>query len=363
VSPAGRLRLALLLLAPGLVAGCGRKIAPEAPLQVIPARPEPLRVTQEGGDVVLRFPFPSKTVQGSPLTNLTRVTVLREVVPAPAGARAPVPATETAEREREEKLFRQRAGTIRDLSREELDAVTVGSELVVRDPMLSLFLEKRLGRVFLRYGVTATRDRKRVSPLSPLVAIVPKVPPSEPRGLAATVEEGRVCLDWLPPAGMLDGTTPATVAGWAVYRREEADEAYGEPVAVVPQAPFVDAGVAAGRRLVYTVRAAPATDRPLVLGPAADEVLADTRDVFPPKAPDGFLVLAEDDANRLVWNPVLARDLAGYRVYARDGEGEWRRLADGLTDPAWRDVAAPRARRYGVSAADAAGNESPREER
>ena len=42
---------------------------------MIPARPEPLRVTQEGSDVVLRFPFPSKTVQGAPLTNLTRVTV------------------------------------------------------------------------------------------------------------------------------------------------------------------------------------------------------------------------------------------------------------------------------------------------
>jgi hypothetical protein len=162
---------------------------------------------------------------------------------------------------------------------------------------------------------------------------------------------------------MLDGSTPATVAGWAVFRREETDEAYGEPVAFVTQAPFVDAGVAAGRRLVYTVRAAPAIDRPLVLGPAADEVLADTRDVFPPDAPGGLLVLAEEGGNRIVWNPALARDLAGYRVYARDGEGAWRRLADGLADPSYYDAAAPRGRRYGVTAVDAAGNESPREEK
>lgn len=363
MSPARRLRLALLLLAPGLVAGCGRKIAPEAPLQVIPARPEPLRVSQEGSDVVLRFPFPSKTVQGSPLTNLTRVTVLREIVPAPAGARAPEPATETAEREREEKLFRQRAEAIRDLPREALDEVTVGSELVVRDPMLPLFLERRLGRVFLRYGVTATRDRKRVSPLSPLVAIVPKVPPSEPRGLSAAVEEGRVCLEWLSPAGMLDGTAPAAVAGYAVYRRDEAEPAYGEWIGVVGQPPYVDGSVAAGRRYVYTVRAAPSADLPPVLGPAADEVVADTRDVFPPAAPEGLLVLAEDSGNRLVWNPALARDLAGYRVWARDGEGEWRRLADGLTDPAFYDAAPPAGRRYAVAAVDAAGNESGRTER
>ena len=359
-----RRRLAVpLLLAAALAAGCGRKIAPEAPLQVIPARPEPLRVAQEGGDVVLRFPFPAKTVLGTPLTNLTRVTVFRELLPAPPGARAPEPPDGAAEREREEKLFRQRAETIRDLPREALDAVTVGSELVVRDPMLPLFLEKRIGRVFLRYGVTATRDRKRVSPLSPLVAIVPKVPPAEPVGLAATVEEGRVCLEWLPPDGMLDGSTPASVAGYAVYRREEAEESYGEWIGIAARPPYVDTGIAAGKRYVYTVRAAPSADLPPVLGPAADEVAADTRDVFPPAVPEGLLVLQEEGGNRLVWNPGLARDLAGYRVWARDGDGEWRRLADGLTDPAFFDRVAPAGRRYAVTAVDAAGNESGRAER
>lgn len=357
------LRAGPLLLAAVLAAGCGRKVAPVAPLLVVPARPEPLRVTQEGSDVVLRFPFPSKTVQGAPLTNLTRVTVWREIVPAATGARAPEPPKEAAEREREEKLFRQRAEAIRDLPRASLDEVTVGSEIVVRDSMLPLFLEKRLGRVFLRYGVTATRDVKRVSPLSPLVSVAPRVPPSEPRGLAATVEEGRVCLEWLEPAGMLDGSTPAAVAGYAVYRRDVSDDAYGEPIGVAVRSPYVDATAAAGKRLLYTVRAAPTADRPPVLGPAADEVLADTRDVFPPGAPEGLLVLAEEKGNRLVWNPVLARDLAGYRVWARDGEGAWRLLADGLTDPAWWDAGAPPGRRYGVTAVDASGNESTRGEK
>ena len=352
-----------LLLAAALAAGCGRKIAPEAPLLVIPARPEPLEVTQEEGDVVLRFPFPSRTVQGTPLTNLTRVTVWRELVPAPAGARAPEPPKEAAERERQEKLFRQRAEAIRDLPRESLDEVTVGSEIVVRDPMLPLFVEKRLGRVLLRYGVTATRDRKRVSPLSPLVTIAPKVPPAEPIALSATVEEGRVCLEWLPPEGMLDGTAPASVAAYAVYRREEGEEAYDAWIGVAPRPPYVDAGVAPGKRYLYTVRAAPAADLPPVLGPAADEVVADTRDVFPPPVPSGLLVLAEERGTRLVWNPVLARDLAAYRVWSRDRGGEWTRLADGLTDPAFYDVGAPPGRTYAVTAVDSAGNESAKGER
>lgn len=353
----------LLVLAAVVTAACGRKLAPEAPLLVLPARPEPLRVTQEGGDVVLRFPFPTKTAQGAPLSNLTRVTVYREVVPAPPGARAPEPAKDAAVRERDEKLFRQRAEIVRDLDRAGLDEVTVGSEIVVRDSMVPLFLEKRLGRVFLRYGVAATRDRKRVSPLSPLVSIVPRVPPSEPLGLVATVEEGRVCLEWLEPVRMLDGTVPVTVAGYAVYRRDPADEFYDEWIGVCVRSPYVDEGAAAGKKHVYTVRAAPTADLPPVLGPAADEVLVDTRDVFPPDPPESLLVLSEEGGNRLVWNPSLARDLAAYRVYARDGEGAWRRLADGLPDPAYLDAGAPRGRRYGVTAVDTAGNESGREEK
>jgi hypothetical protein len=162
---------------------------------------------------------------------------------------------------------------------------------------------------------------------------------------------------------MVDGTVPATVTGYAVYRRDAAEEAYDEWVGVVARSPFVDESAAAGTRFVYTVRGAPTADLPPVLGPAADEVLVDTRDIFPPNPPDGLLVLAEEGGNRLIWDPSLARDLAGYRVFARDGEGAWRRLVDGLTDPAYVDAGAPRGRRYGVTAVDAAGNESRREEK
>ena len=352
--------LPLLLLAAAAV-GCGRKLPPEAPLQVIPARVTPLRVAQQGSDVVLRFPYPSRTAQGAHLTNLTAVTVWREAIPAPPGAAPPGPAEDPEQRRRDEKLFVQRAEPLRVLSGTDLDAATFGSEVLVRDSLYPLAKDGRLGRVFLRYGVTATRDRKKVSALSPLVTLLPLVPPAEPLGLSATVEEGRVCLDWLPPQAMLDGTKPARVAGYAVYRRLVEDAEYDEPLTFVGKDPLaIDETVQPGRRYLYTVRAAPTAARPLVLGPPADEVLVDTADVFPPPAPEGLLVLREDAGSRLVWNPSLARDLAGYRVYGRDGGGAWRRLADGLTDPGYLDAGAPAGRRYAVTAVDAAGNESAR---
>ena len=349
------------LLALLLVLGCGRKLDPQPPLLVVPARVEPLRIAQDGSDVVLRFPFPTRTVQGEPLTRLTRVTVYREIQAAREGTRAPEPATDGAQRARDEKEFRLRSEVIADLSLEALDERTVGPDVLVRDSLLPLYREKRLGTVMLRYGVTATRDRKRVSPLSPLVSIVPAVPPGRPLALRPAVFEGHVCLEWESPAAMLDGSTPVRVGAYAVYRRAERDEWYEEPVGIVEKATsFADDSARADTRYLYTVRGALTPARPLLLGPPAEEAYADTRDVFPPPPPSGLLVLAEAEGTRLAWTPVLAPDLAAYRVYRRGAaDAGWTRVADGMKDPGYFDTTPPRAFRYGVSAVDGRGNESP----
>jgi hypothetical protein len=350
---------ALLLLAAALLPGCGRKLPPVAPLLVLPARVDPIRISQEGSDIVLRFPYPSLTNAGATLTNLTKVTVMREIAGAREGQRVPPPPADAAARGRDEKAFKARAETIATLAPADLDAVTAGPDVVFRDDLVPLYREKRVGRVMLRYAVTATRDKKRVSDLSEIVSIIPRVPPDRPLRIIATVEESRVCLDWLAPAAMLDGATPAVVAGYAIYRREASDEEYDDkPLGVaIGVATYVDESVRADRSYVYTVRAAPVADVPLILGPAADQVAVSTKDVFPPPAPEGLLALVESGGTRLVWNPSLAPDIAFYRVYRLDG-GASTRIADGLKDPIYFDAGAA-GRAYGVTAVDRSGNESP----
>ena len=353
------MRVFLFFLSFSLLTGCGRKLAPEPPLQVLPARVEPVRLSQEGSDVVLRFPYPSKTNAGGTLTNLTGVTVYRELIGAQEGAKPPVPPQDAAARASEEKGFRARAEAIQTLTRAEVDAATVGPDVVVRDPLVPLYREGRVGRVFLRYGVSATRDKKKASELSPLVALLPRLPPDRPFRVLPTVEEGRVCLDWSAPVAMLDGTRPAKVAGYAVYRRDASEEEYEDhPLGVViGTTTYVDASALPDRKYVYTVRAAPVAEVPLILGPASDEVPVSTADVFPPNAPDGVLVLAEAGGTRLVWNPSLAGDLASYRVY-RGEHGAWKRIAEDLRDPVFFDAGVS-AKEYGVTAVDKSGNESP----
>lgn len=369
--PSGLRGLLAPRLVPGvlglaLLAACGKKLPPEPPVLVLPARPQPVALTQEGSDVVLRFPYPTKTSTGLPLTALTKVTVWREVIGAPPTAQLPVAATKPGDREREERLFLQRAEKRLELTPRDLDERTYGSELVVRDSLRDLFEARRLGKAILRYAVSVTRDRRRTSDLSPLVAIRPLAPPDAPFNLSADSEEGRVCLGWEPPPVSEDGTRPAA-KGYAVYRRPApppgtADEGWYEGMlGGTLFNSFVDTTVETGKRYVYVVRAAPAVEPPYVLGPPSEEIVVDTRDVFPPPAPEGLLVLREIGGVRLLWNPVLSADLAGYEVSRRVGSGPWVTLAKGLSDPTYFDATAPEgAAEYGVLAFDKAGNLGPR---
>ena len=350
------------LLAALVLHACGKKLPPQAPLQVVPARPAALSVAQEGTEVVLRFPYPRQTVTGEALTDLTKVTVYRELVAARPGMKPPPP-PEGPARAREEQTFLLRAEKVLEMSRAEMDDATVGSEVVARDSLLPLLEEGRLGKVFLRYGVAATRGAKGAGDLSPLTSILPAIPPGNPIHLTSEVEDRRVCLSWLSPVDMLDGTRPPKVAGYVVYRRKPDEEEYGPPLGIALHAPlFVDETAQSNQRYLYTVRATSIRELPLVLGPPADEILVDTKDVFAPPAPEGLLVLVEAGANRVLWNPVLSPDLAGYRLFRREPDGTWRLLAENLKEPSYVDERAPKDAAYGVTAVDTSGNESRRAE-
>ena len=318
-----------------------------------------MRLSQEGSDVVLRFPYPSKTNAGETLTNLTGVTVYRELIGAREGERPPEAPKDAAARAREEKGFRARAEAIQKLTRTELDAATVGADVVVRDPLVPLYREGRIGRVFLRYGVTATRDRKKASELSPLVALLPRVPPDRPFRVVPTVEEARVCLDWSAPVAMLDGARPAKVAGYAVYRRDAGDEEYEDrPLGVVDRRDDVRRRDGRARPEVRLHRArgarrgAAAHSRPGVRrGARVDggRVSAGTLRTASSSSPRrAARASCGTRASRATSPPIAS-------IAARTARGNGSR--EDLKDPVYFDAGVS-AREYGVTAVDKSGNES-----
>jgi fibronectin type 3 domain-containing protein len=92
-------------------------------------------------------------------------------------------------------------------------------------------------------------------------------------------------------------------------------------------------------------------------------------DVFPPSAPVGLAAVATGAADAtaasidLSWQADAETDVAGYRVYRREG-AEWRRISGDqpVVGPAFHDtdVQAGHTYVYAVTAVDTRGNESQR---
>ena len=364
---------------------CGKKGDPEPPLPKGPNAISNLSVEQEGDDAVLTFAFPDRLQTGSPLTDLSEIDVYR-VVNAPPALTAPRPAaaggapaggstgstTTTAhlpgagERRAAtnvriaEEQFYASAKKVASLSLTAIAESTRGASVVYRDPLSALHAQAREPQP-LAYAVISVRRGGQRSPLSNIVALTPDIAPGAPTFQPADPEEGRVCLEWLPPETDVLGR-PVEIGGYNVYRRILPQEEYEAPLNPKPIAglSYVDAGAPYGAPMLYTVRAILAKN-PKIEGLPADELAVIYRDIYPPPRPTRLDALSEAERVRLVWTPVDAADLAGYLVFRADAEGPPALLTKELvTDPFYTDetVRSGRRYRYSVVSVDRAGNRS-----
>lgn len=365
--------------------GCGKKGDPQPPLPRGPNAVSDLSVEQEGDDAVLTFTFPDRLLTGAPLTDLEAIEVFRVVNPPPAltatrrapGGAAAGPMTggttgvvslpgaaarreATSERLAEEAFYAA-AQPIARLSLAAIAESTRGASVVYRDPLWKL-LRGEKGPAPLAYAVVSVRRNGERSPLSNIVTLEPAVAPAAPVLYAATPEEGRICLEWLPPETDVLGR-PVELGGYMVYRRILPQEEYQAPLTSRPVTGtgYIDAGAPYGARLVYTVRATLASN-PRVEGIPAEELGLFYQDVYPPPAPTRLDALSEGSLVRLLWDPVDAPDLAGYLVFRAEAGGSPVRLTkDPVTEPFFTDTSVGQGRRYSytVRAVDRAGNQSP----
>jgi hypothetical protein len=380
-APSSLFLLFLLAIVSGTV-GCGKKGDPLPPLPRGARAVSDLAVEQEGGEAVLTFTYPDRLLTGQPLTDLAAIAVYRVVDPSasltapkpgapggkPAAAgggpktdEAPAAAARkaAAAARLSEDAFLRDAVRVFEIPAASLVQHTRGAAVVFRDPLAPLLKAGKLP-ASLAWSVVSVRRTGDKSPLSNFAVLAPAVPPGPPVILAVTPEEGRICLEWLPPATDMLGK-PVENGGYFVYRRVLPEEEYEAPVNAKPVAgtAFVDTGAPYGQ-LVYTLRAI-LPNKPKVEGAPADEAALDYRDVFPPPAPARLDALPEAGLVRLVWDPVPAPDLAGYIVFRAQGTEKPERLnAEPMKDSFTTDTTAkPGTRyRYTVRAVDKAGNMS-----
>jgi hypothetical protein len=202
--------------------------------------------------------------------------------------------------------------------------------------------------------------RGNESPLSKLVAILPRTPPPPPESVVATATAGGVQLAWTARPG-----APAA-AGFDLLRRRAGEDGFEARVAQVgaDRLEHLDGTATFGDRYEYTVRTVAARD-PVVESVDGPVAAVEYLDTFAPPTPGGLVALAEEGRIRLLWDRVEAPDLAGYRLYRQEtggGEIELERPPGAGNDHNDDQVRPGATYVYRVTAVDHEGNQSARSE-
>ncbi|HET8798000.1 MAG TPA: hypothetical protein VFO89_09935, partial [Thermoanaerobaculia bacterium] len=219
------------------------------------------------------------------------------------------------------------------------------------------------------YAVVTEGETAR-SELSNLVSIVPLAVAVPPAGLRVDAKAEGVTIAWSRPQASAGRAGDPVISGYNVFRTVPG-QAPGElesPINAAPVKEETYTDVPPYGEHEYRISAVAAEG---IQSDLSAPVRATFKDLVPPPAPATITALLETNAVRLLWEPVEAGDLAGYRVYRTEGVGHENNIREIGTLPLVNEIVTTTtitdpnpnlgiAYRYGVASIDKSGNESAR---
>jgi len=357
-----------------LLAGCGHKGPPLAPLHLVPAAPKEVLLSRAGADARLRFVLPPDNANGPGPSVLDRVeiyavTVLpgaspppnRELMtpkfrvgsidvkpppveeeeqPPPAPAK-PDPRPSAGEKATfVETLTDEKLKPVTIEVKGDPKAATAGAVGLItaavgktRVPVPLLGLAAHVDPVVAAaavlvtgaaaagaaippypvrvYAIRGLTKNGRPGPPAPRLELPIVAPPAPPAAPATTVTETAVTLGWKAAEG-----TPAP--SFNVYARDGISPLNGAPVAATQ---YERAGVTFGKEECFEVRSVLRVGT-IDLESEPVPVCVTPRDTFPPAEPKGLSVVAGDGTMKLSWDANAEPDLAGYLVLRGEAPSE-----------------------------------------
>ena len=333
-----------------LLSGCGTPGAPQPPSLNLPTTVDDLSAIRTGNHVVLTWTNPKRNTDKTPLKMDVTARVCR----------------------------REGSGS----------CLQVGTALSVAGGKTGNFSEDLTQALAggearpVSYFVELRNRKGRSEGLSNAATVLAGAAPRPVEGLKAEMRKQGLVMLWTA-----DGES-AAVRLERKLLTPTANKTKQGPRAPAPepanQMLLVDEGAAQGRAMDTSVRLGETYEyraqrvsrvdvdgKTLELaGAFSGPVDVEVKDVFPPEVPAGLAAVATTGENGagpaidLSWQAELDPELAGYVVYRREGEAEWKRISPDTPSiaPAFHDggVEAGHTYRYSVSALDKNGRESAR---
>jgi hypothetical protein len=343
------------------MAGCGAPGEPQPPSPPIPATITDLTAHQQGNGVQLVFTLPGRTTAGERLAEPPATEIFR-------GALKP-------DGKPDNKSFR----LVYTIPGALADTYAAQGKIQFTDPIAAEELRARPSTL-LAYRVRTRASKKKNSAdsntvVAKLYAVADKI-----LTVGANVTQNAIELSWQAPK--INAGSGEAVAAYHIYRGEldaaapiptggDLSQAKWKnpPLLLAPTQSnsYNDTFFEFGKTYVYLVRSVTiAEGNPIESDDSAPAIVA-PRDTFSPATPQNVVaaVLPGENDSRIVdlsWSINVENDLAGYRVYRSEKQGERGQLlqTELLASPAFRDSSVQAGHRYwyAVTAVDRAGNES-----
>jgi len=326
--------------------GCGKRQLPLPPVERIPQRVE-ITGFQRGNTVNLSWQIPARNVSDKSVVNIDRVEIYRLAQPFSAPPFL------------NEEEFASRSTLISSLPITESDWKR--KTLNFTDN-----LEFAGQRARLIYSIRFVNSAGQRAAFSNFLLIEPESRvAASPRGLVVNVSEEVIRLEWKEPDSNIDGSKPANVLGYNVYRK--AAEEVGFKIlnkTPVTKTDFSDISFKFGGKYGYFVRSVSlgSNGEPVESGEStAIEVLP--RDTFAPTAPTAITIAAAPNNLSIFFAINPEPDIVGYRIYRAMNpdlpKSQWQLLTPKiLTTNTFQDtqVTAGVTYYYYLTAVDKAGN-------
>ncbi|PIE57077.1 MAG: hypothetical protein CSA34_00775 [Desulfobulbus propionicus] len=284
--------LLVLLFSLSMLGGCGYKDSPVPSQRVVPKPITDLRYQLSERGVVLYWSYPTETVTGGTLTDISSFEVYRAVAAEDEYcATCPVPYS---------KPVILPGGAL-----PENGSKTASYQATLLRPGNLYFFKVRS-----KNGWWAESQDSNV------VSFLWETPLAAPKHLNASAGDKQVQLSWQPADSHIDGSAVSEKVVYQLYRSTSGKDfvKLGEPQTGTR---YTDTRVHNGRKYFYRIQAISVYKQGDVGGGFTASVEAAPRDQTPPAVPQGVRAVRTDSGVKIFWDAVTDSDLAGYRIYRR----------------------------------------------
>lgn len=278
-------------------AGCGKRKPPLPPVERVAQRVE-ISGFQRGNKMILSWTMAARNASNNNVLNINRTDVYRLTEPANAASSIT------------EEEFASRSTLIATIPVSDSDFA--GKQMTFTDTLNFAGQQSRI-----RYAIRFANNAGQKAGFSNFLTIAPTAKVAEiPKDLTTTTTQNSVEIRWIPPTQNIDGSTPANILGFNIYRIDEKNSLKLLNTAPVTSNEFADKVFEFEKSYSYLVRTVSlgANGEPLE---SADSSITKVlpKDTFPPAAPSAVTIAASPNTISIFFASNIENDVVGYRIY------------------------------------------------